>query len=94
MTQKVKHFRINALRVNMSRTMSTLPDDTYDAFIIDVQLDDERDAIRIELTITSGDHKSDVLAIYATNLERDSIELIGLPARLHVRDGVPRLTFD
>ena len=74
--------------------MSMLPDDTYDAFIIDATNDDARNIARLELTITSGEHKGEVVTLRASNLDRDAFELIGLPARLHVRDGVPSVTFD
>ncbi|HZN14625.1 MAG TPA: hypothetical protein VFB78_10185 [Acidimicrobiales bacterium] len=74
--------------------MSMLPDDIYDVFIIDA-IDDERaHAVRLELTVTSGAHKGDVITLRATQLDRDPIDLIGLPARLHVRAGVPTVDFE
>ena len=78
----------------MTRVMSMLPDDTYDAFVIDATEDDARNIARLELTITSGEHKGDVVTVRAANLNRDAFELIGLPAQLHVRDGIPNVTFD
>ena len=78
----------------MTRVMSMLPDDTYDAFVIDVTEDDARNIARVELTITSGEHKGDVVTVRAANLNRDAFELIGLPVQLHVRDGIPSVTFD
>jgi hypothetical protein len=71
-----------------------LPDDTYDAFIIDATRDEKRNVIAIELTITSGAHKGEVIALHAANLDRDPIDLIGLPAQLVVRDGAPSVRFD
>ena len=95
--QEVKHFRINALCVNNVRAMSMLPDDTYDAFVIDAR--NERDqhdnaVTRVELTITSGEHKGDVVAVRASHLARDPIELIGLPVSLVVADGIPVVDFE
>ena len=74
--------------------MSMLPDDTYDAFIIDATNDDARNITHLELTITSGERKGEVVTLRAANMTRDPLELIGLPARLHVRDGNPTVTFD
>jgi hypothetical protein len=80
-----------------------LPDDTYDVFIIDAtdadeNADENTDAnanvTRLELTVTSGAHKGDVIALRAANLGRDSIDLIGLPARLRVHDGTPTIDFE
>ena len=78
----------------MSRVMSMLPDATYDAFVIDATTEESQNITRIELTITSGEHKGEVVAIRAANMQRDAFEFIGLPAQLHVRDGVPTVTFD
>ena len=86
--------RVDAPRVNMTRVMSMLPDDTYDAFVIDATDEETGNITRLELTITSGAHKGEVVALRVTNLHRDALELIGLPAQLHVRDGIPRVTFD
>jgi len=95
--QQVKHFRINALCVNNVRDMSMLPDDTYDAFVIDArdEQDEQHNAVtRVELTITSGEHKGDVVAVRAPRFAGDAIDLIGLPARLIVRNGTPTVDFE
>ena len=78
----------------MSRVMSMLPDDTYDAFVIDATEGEARNIVRLELTITSGEHKGDVVTVRAANFDRDAFELIGLPVELHVRDGIPSVMFD
>ena len=75
----------------MTRIMSMLPDDTYDVIIIDATDDAKQNVARLEVTITSGAHKGDVVSLKATNLARDALQLLGEPARLHVRDGVPTL---
>lgn len=78
----------------MKRAMSMLPDDTYDAFVIDATDEESANATRVELTITSGKHKGNVVAVRARNLARNAIDLIGTPAQLVVRDGVPSVEFD
>jgi hypothetical protein len=50
--------------------------------------------VRLEVTVTSGAHKGDVVAVRASNLARDPIDLIGLPAQLRVEHGTPTITFD
>lgn len=91
---KVKHFRINACRVSMMCTMSMLPDDTYDVFVLDANNDDDARVMRLEVTVTTGPHKGDVVGVRASNLERDVFDVIGLPARLHVEHGTPTIVFD
>ena len=73
--------------------MQPLDDDTYDVFIVDVK-EDEENALQLELAVTSGAHKGEVVIVRATSMQRDAIDLIGLPATLTVRDGVPRVTLD
>jgi hypothetical protein len=79
--------------------MSMLPDDTYDAFIIDARAHDGADdadarAMQLDLTITSGAHKGDVVSVRATGIDRDEIALIGMPATLRVEGGTPTVTFE
>ena len=72
-----------------------LSDGNYDAFIVDARADEEISrAMHIELAITSGARKGDVITMRATNMQRDAIALIGMPATLRVVDGEPRLTID
>jgi hypothetical protein len=78
----------------MTRIMSMLPDDIYDVFIIDARNDDDVRAVQLELTITRGEHKGEVVTVRATNLQRDAIDLIGLPARLRVNNGAPAIDLD
>jgi len=74
--------------------MQPLNDGVYDAFIVDVQADEKNFSIaHVELTITSGTYKGDVIRVRATNMQRDPIELIGLPVTLTVSEGEPRLSF-
>ncbi|MEY2475633.1 MAG: hypothetical protein QOG87_948 [Actinomycetota bacterium] len=72
-----------------------LSDGSYDVFIVDAQEDEEISrAMHIELAITSGARKGDVITMRAANMQRDAIALIGMPATLRVVDGEPRLTID
>ena len=70
--------------------MHALEDGNYDAFIVDVE---ERDsALALELTITSGAHKGDVINIVtSTFATRDALELIGLPCTLIVEGETLRI---
>ena len=87
---------ISASRFSMMDDMSTLPDDTYDAFIIDARAHDDAGTrvMHLDLTITSGAHKGDVVSVRASGLEHDEIALIGMPATLRVNGGVPTVTFE
>ena len=72
-----------------------LEDGSYDAFIVDARDDAEISrAMHIEVAITSGARKGEVITMRAINMQRDAIALIGMPATLHVVDGQPRLTID
>jgi hypothetical protein len=67
-----------------------LADGVYDAFIVWAE---ERDdgAIAVDLTITTGAHKGDVVSVRATDAPRDAIALVGMPCALLVRAGEPRI---
>jgi hypothetical protein len=71
--------------------MNALADGTYDAFIIDAE---ERDnAIALELTITTGEHRGDVVSVVTSDFAtRDPIDLIGLPCTLVVSGETLRLS--
>jgi hypothetical protein len=72
-----------------------LSDGNYDVFIVDAREDEEiLRAMRIDVAITSGAHKGDVITMRATNMQRDAIALIGMPATLRIVNGEPRLTID
>ena len=65
-----------------------LPDGRYDAFVIDA--DDDG----LELTLVSGEHKGEVLAVSSSSSLGDPVDLMGMPATLVVTDGVPSVTID
>lgn len=69
-----------------------LDDGTYDALIVDAHRDG--DAMTLEITITIGAHKGEVVFVRASGLHRDELDLLAMPATLEVRDGVPSVRFD
>jgi exosome complex RNA-binding protein Rrp42 (RNase PH superfamily) len=69
-----------------------LPDGTYDVVVVDATAENE--AIAIEITIISGEHKGDVVAIRATGLGVDELDLLGMPGTLTVENGVPRFAVE
>jgi hypothetical protein len=72
-----------------------LDDGSYDGFIIDVRENEEISrAMHIEVAITSGARKGELITVRATNMQRDAIALMGMPVTLRVVDGQPQLTID
>jgi hypothetical protein len=73
-----------------------LPDGSYDAFVVDARAegDGPTDVMHLELTITAGDHKGEVLAVAATGLPGDELDLLGMPATLVITGGIPSVTID
>jgi hypothetical protein len=73
-----------------------LEDGTYEVFIVDVEEvnGDERGALRLSLTVTSGPCKGEVVDIRGNANGRDVVDLIGMPATLVVTNGTPRLSLD
>ena len=69
-----------------------LPDGSYDVLVVDATNDD--DTIAIEITIISGAHKGEVVAIRAAGLQVDELDLLGMPGTLYVEGGVPRFVVD
>jgi hypothetical protein len=74
-----------------------LQDGVYDAFVVWADAledtDDTRDALAIELTITTGAHKGEVVTVRASNVRRDALDLVGLPCTLHVSAGQPHISW-
>jgi hypothetical protein len=64
-----------------------LPDGTYDAMVIDATASGTHTTL--ELTIVSGAHKGELVAIRATDLGVDELDLLGMPGTLVVEIGVP-----
>lgn len=72
--------------------MSVLHDGTYDVLVIDGREDDEG-VVHLDVTVVSGSEKGNVVSLSGPRGRRDATDLLGLPATLHVVDGVPRLSF-
>ncbi len=66
-----------------------LPDGTYDAIVVDAEEDEH--GVRMELTITVGTHKGDVVAVRSEGGTFDPVDVLGLPARVVVTDRTPRV---
>jgi hypothetical protein len=67
-----------------------LDDGSYEAMIVDVGSAGD-DGLQLDITITSGPHTGDVVAVRTQGENADPLSLLGLPVTLVVRDGVPRL---
>jgi hypothetical protein len=77
-------------RATMQPVDIPLADGVYDAFVVWAETRDDG-AIALDLTVTTGARKGDVVSVRATNAPRDAIDLIGLPCTLHVRASEPRV---
>jgi hypothetical protein len=99
---QVKHFiaTTNArdpasTKYSMAATLfgMALADGTYEVIVVEV---DERDdgALVLELAVSSGDMRGEVVRLVATNMHKGRYELLAAPATLTVRDGQPRLALD
>jgi hypothetical protein len=70
-----------------------LEDGTYDALVLDAHGDDD-DIVHLEVTITSGAHKGEVLRIAGRFPGTTEIDLLAAPATLVIENGEPRLSID
>jgi hypothetical protein len=77
-------------RATMRVVDMPLADGVYDAFIVWAE---ERDdgAIALDLTITTGVHKGEVVSVRATDAPQDAIALVGMPCTLRVSAGEPAI---
>ena len=71
----------------------TLDDGNYDAIVVDA-VEQPDGTMTIELALSSGPHRGEVVNLNAAHIGRTWIDLLASPATLIVRDGMPRLTFD
>ena len=70
--------------------MTTLPDGTYDAFILWAETREV--GVALECTITSGERRGDVVNIVTSSfVARDPISLVGLSCTLIVSDNEIRV---
>ena len=70
-----------------------LPDGRYDALIVDARSDDDG-TVHVDVTVTTGEHKGDVVQIRGRFPGRDEIDLLAAPATLVVSDGQPSVMLD
>ena len=71
--------------------MTPLDDGSYDAFIVWAEQRDN--GVALELTITTGAHRGDVINIVtSTFATRDALDLVGLPCTLVVVGEEIRIT--
>lgn len=73
-----------------------IADGSYDAFVVDVEesSDGDRRTHVLELTILSGEHKGEIVSVTAEGIDRDELDLLGMPATLVVADGAPSVRID
>jgi hypothetical protein len=73
---------------------NALDDGSYDTFV--VWADEHADGdISLELTVTAGEHKGDVVSVRASGMwGRDALDLVGLPCTLVVDRGRPHVELD
>jgi hypothetical protein len=69
-----------------------LPDGRHDALIVDATR--EGGQLSLELTIVAGAHKGDVVSLIATGIDRDELDLLGVPATIAVINGRPVVTLE
>jgi hypothetical protein len=75
-----------------------LADGTYDAIVVDAER--VEDGVRLELTITTGPNKGEVVAVRATHLTlpaqltMDPVNALGIPARIVVTNNIPRVELE
>ncbi len=70
--------------------MDTLPDGSYEGMILDVRDEPHEGTVRVDVVITTGAHKGDVLVMRSGEVVEDPL-LMGLPTTLTVEGGEPRL---
>lgn len=73
-----------------------IEDGTYEAMVVDASAaeGDPDGVLRVELTITSGPHKGDVVALRGRFAGHDELDLLAAPVSLTVEDGQPRVRLD
>ena len=70
-----------------------LPDGTYDVFVVDAEGATDTSigpgGVALELTVLAGDHKGELVRVTAVGIDRDPLDLLGVPGTLVVTDGTP-----
>ena len=70
-----------------------LADGRYDVLIVDARADDDG-TVHVEVTITSGERKGEVLPIKGRFEGKDELDLLAAPATLVISEGRPTVTLD
>ena len=81
-----------AKRVCKASRVVLIADGRYDVMVIDARQDD--DGVHLELAISSGERRGDVVSIVSSTLTRSWLDVLGTPATLIVVGGLPRVEFD
>jgi hypothetical protein len=68
-----------------------LDDGTYDVLVVDAAEGSGPGVVGLELTVLDGTHKGEVVKVTASGIERDPLDLLGIPGTLVVVDGEPRV---
>lgn len=73
-----------------------LADGAYDVFVVDATVGEVDGArtVELDLTITTGEHKGEVVTLRADGLRGEEFDLIGMPGTLTVTDGHPHVAID
>ncbi|MEO7573108.1 MAG: hypothetical protein ABIX10_11810 [Acidimicrobiales bacterium] len=71
-----------------------LPDGTFDVFVVDAATDGRDGALRLELTILSGEHKGELVPMRVMGLGLDELDALGMPGTLTVQGGDPSLALE
>ncbi len=69
-----------------------LDDGTYEAIVVDAEDGSAPGSVALELAIAAGEHRGEVVAVTASGLHRDPIELLAVPGTLVVDQGQPTFT--
>lgn len=70
-----------------------LPDDEYDAIVVDAEAHPEG-GVSVSLTILAGHHKGEVVDVRTDTDLGEPFDLLGIPATLTVTAGEPRVHFE
>ena len=70
-----------------------LDDGTYEAIVLDARTDDDG-IVHVEVALTSGAHKGEVLQLAGRFAGKSELDLLAAPATLVIAEGQPRLSID
>ena len=66
-----------------------MADGAYEAIVVDAE--DVDGNLRLELAITAGQHKGEVVVVRAGGVTMDPVHALGIPARIVVENARPRV---